>query len=55
MAKFSHADKILLKKKEVNIKNKLIQLMKNSIIDITFYIGYCLFIVVLAEAKINYS
>ena len=34
MAKFSHADKILLKKKQVNIKNKF---MTISIIDIKFY------------------
>ena len=51
MAKFTCADKILLKEiKQVNIKNKLIQLMTISIIDIKFYIVHCLFMVVLVEA-----
>ena len=54
MAKFTHADKILLKKTQVNIKIKLIQLMTISITDIKFYIVHCLFMVVLVEAKINY-
>ena len=34
-------------------KDKLIQLMTTSFIDIKFYIVHCLFMVVLVEAKIN--
>ena len=55
MAKFTHADKILLNEKKVNIKYKLIELLTISIINIKFYIVHCLFMVVLVEAKINYS
>ena len=52
MAKFSHAEKILLKEKTGQHKKKLIQLMT---MYIKFYIVYCLYMVVFVEAKIKYN
>ena len=53
MAKFTCADKILLKEKKTGSHKKQINTI--NILDIKFYIVHCLFMVVLVEAKINYN
>ena len=57
MVKFSHAEKILLKEKTGQHKkiNTINDNYRISIIDIKFYIVYCLFMVVFVEAKIKYN